>query len=412
METDRVQELTRQLTTRLHPRERHWYADVHSTLRQKICVTLSRCLDNQGGLFPLVVGAPGSPIERLVQALTDYLDEYETLRSGTRVIKTVQVMDMGRVCKEAIVPGEEARVPELILQKALADSINLDAVLVLDFAEALDGHSLAAQGVLAALESVGEALVVAIYRQSVSDISDVRGMLSLAMRTDDVPKAQLIPVPEYDTNLTRGTIKDHFAPKWNWKDRAEFDCNAFEIAYALAPWIVQTENGRRFGLPYFAIYLGKSTIEAARFGGAKPFEGLRRDAETKVQELKSDARTRGLEGVFRQIFADIEGDLNYLRANPELVENNGCLRFKRSHIVAWLLGSGFFDLNYLRVSPGTHVLYAPGGPQGCADSIGTDTDLSESTGTVPDPMPRATGAGKKGGTEQFPQRERPGAAGS
>jgi len=387
-----VQEIVRRQLKTVQPRPRNWYADTHAALRVDLLVPLSRCLQNPdtGDPFPIVVGLPGSPLERISQVLADSLNREDTLRTGTKIYKKVFQLDLLGVRGDADVPAEEQRIPNEVLIAALQKSTEESAILVLEHAQTLDAQDPVSIGMLAALRDVGEALVVAIYRQRSGESISPFGILSLAQPPEY--KAEEVLSAESTVKETRKVIQERFAPKWSWADHSAFECDAFETAYALSPWlgttrqhkgglsagaggagVLQESHGARFALPYFAIFLGRDVIAENTFGGASEFRERAAIAQVALQAMRLEARGKALEQRLRDVFNDLEADLNAIVANPEPRIVDSMRVFTRGHVACRLLGAGHYTFDPSLAAPDTAVTYEPDQSRNCSDFIGSRT---------------------------------------
>lgn len=319
----------------------------------KHAVLMSNVLNVLGSLRPpdiaVLVGRNGTPLDDVKYVLADRLAGNEAFtgqRERLSHYRAVHRLNVASVLGLADIPDEPE--PQGVLEMAMAQAVEDQAVLVLENLEALGQEGEAEAAMLGQLSLPGDALILGIYE--LADRGEVGVEQALKMKN-----IRQISSREYSAEQTKSLIFEYYAPEWE-ADGYTFTPDAFDSVIALEPgaWI----EARRKTLPYLAVGLGNDAIQTLR-DGAPLIKEMAQMALDALVKLKQEAATTDerIRDQFTDVLEQARQDIEALRADPQPRLDHGRYVVTRAHLTMQLICPNDSEFHYPGHLPPQQRLY-------------------------------------------------------
>lgn len=227
--------------------------------------------------------------------------------------------------------------PQDVLQMAMQQAVEDQAVLVLDHMEALERDNPVDIGLFAQLANPGDALVLGLFELPERDEVPVDVALGLE-------NIRQVPAREYSAMQTQALLREYYIPLWETQGFT-FTQEAFDSVIALEPgaWI----ELRRKTLPYLAVGLGRDAMQTVKEGRALVLDTARMALDA-LNELRHEWATteERIREQFTDVLAEARRDIEALIANPDVQVENGRRVITRAHVVAQLICPNDSEFHY------------------------------------------------------------------
>ncbi len=319
----------------------------------KHAVLMNNVLNVLGSLRPpdiaVLVGRNGTPLDTVKHVLAERLAGNEAFtgqRERLSRFRAVHRLNVASVLGLAAIPDEPE--PQGVLEMAMAQAVEDQAVLVLENLEALGQEGEAEAAMLGQLALPGDALILGIYE--LADRGEIGVEQALKLKS-----IRQITSHDYSPERTKELIFEYYVPEWE-ADGYMFTPDAFDLVIALEPgaWI----ESRRKTLPYLAIGLGNDAIQSVR-DGAPLIKEMAQMALDALAALKQEAATTDerIRDQFTDTLELARQDIETLRADPQPRLDHGRYVITRPHLVTQLICPNDSEFHFPGHVPAQQRLY-------------------------------------------------------
>jgi hypothetical protein len=279
----------------------------------------------------VVSGHNGSPIDQIIQTLTDLIASGSKVTGGpTRPftyhhVRYVNVNSLRHIRTHAGRPSAYE-----LLENAMHLSIREQSLLVLDSLETLEPGKENDDALIELLSAPGKALILGVYTRDENEAID--------MEKVGLANTRHIDARPYNREQTLELLRSYFIPIWEQELNYTFEANAFDSIIALEPgaWI----DSCRKVLPYLAVSLGKDAIDIADRNIIRPTAEAALVALDQLYEREWSTAMPPVRHQFEALLNDVRADIEHLITNPQPRLNDRKQSvLTRAHVVAQLICS-------------------------------------------------------------------------
>jgi hypothetical protein len=286
----------------------------------------------------LLEGRNGTPLDSASLVLAERLVSGEVFtdqRARLNQYHRVNRLSLESVRRLAHIPDKPA--PQDVLQMAMQQAVEDQAILVLEHMEALERDNPVDAGLLAQLANGGDALVLGLFEQPEREDVPVDAALGLE-------NIRQVPAREYSVTQTQALLREYYIPQWETQGFT-FSEDAFDSVIKLEPgaWI----ELKRKTLPYLAVGLGRDAMQTVKEGRALVLDTARMALDA-LNELRQEWATteERVREQFADVLAEARRDIEGLIANPDIRMENGRRVITRAHVVAQLICPNDSEFHY------------------------------------------------------------------
>jgi hypothetical protein len=327
--------LAADLTHIVRPTKGLRYVGMHAVLMSTVLNVLGSCEPPQ---IVVLAGRNGTPLHETTLVLADRLASGELFtgqRERLRHAHAVHILNIETVAQLADMEDEPD--PQDVLEMAMQQAVEDQAVLVLDRLEDLKDTDAEERSLRAQLSDPGDTLVLGLYE--LSDRGEVGVEEALGLHN-----VRQIAARPYSAERTKALIFEYYVPEWQTQGFT-FTEDAFDSVIALEPgaWI----ELKRKTLPYLAVGLARDVMETIK-GGTPLIRDTARMALDALTALRQERATTDerIRDQFSEVLHQAREDIEALIAQPNVKVENGLCVITRAHLIAQLICPNDSEFHY------------------------------------------------------------------